>query len=903
MYLPLIDKSPADPATILSAMLKARAMTEATGQEYVIFTADQQLYRVAVHVMWENQALFGDIYLRLGGMHLLMSYVGCIGSLMAGSGVVEVLSEAFGGVLKMLSGKKYPDNVRALRMLVEELIRPFFQTQNMLCMDDLQQVLNDAASHSRTAKLWVNCLIKPVFIIMKYVRAEREADWPLHLAAVHEMMPLFFAASHFNYARYGLYYLREMEAMPEDVRQHFMKGEHTMHHNPGLFNGIWSDMAIETTYMRYGHGQGGIIGITLRPETLKTWAYSLHACNTVVSNLDQMRTQKQHRPASQTHHKEETEARVKTDAKDRKNLRDKLEVCIDPLHSENYKDRLVNIVTGQVLSHPSLNVDNAIALGTAQMVEFERTWPASFHERIHKCVTTMAHAKKNVKVSDMKILDTEMIYARAMALQCSHRLYDTTNLMAHELAPRPASMFESSGAMKIAKTKSVLKNNLKVEVSLRHAVVDASFLDGCAVLWVVPWPTGGTVQDFLNNFRRHIRGYLESSDVYLVFDRYKEGSIKESTRNDRDQGASRVYTLRPAARLPPQKVVLTVSNNKKQLIDLILADLESHKDMLNGKLVTTGNNPVPVQINHGDVSRRDDMTITHDEADTMIIQQVASVGAANVLVVADDTDVFVLLCHFVFHGAITGHVMMASPIRGRTVIDINASVDKNRAIMGDLLAAHGLTGCDTVATYHGIGKAVAVKVLRSGILSLSKLGDISLSVKDTLAQSTRFMLSCYGHPECASLTDARQKIWSQKVSRSIGAAPKLQSLPPTNEAFVENVARAHLQVSIWKQATALNPPNMDPLTHGWTRRDGSTSLTPTTVADNVLPAPDDILKMIKCSCESATPCQSKKCGCNSANMACTSFCACQGSDGCFNDKTRERIQAEGASDDDSDEDT
>ena len=48
---------------------------------------------------------------------------------MAGSGVVEVLREAFGGVLNMLTGKKYPDNVRALRMLVEELIRPLFQTQ------------------------------------------------------------------------------------------------------------------------------------------------------------------------------------------------------------------------------------------------------------------------------------------------------------------------------------------------------------------------------------------------------------------------------------------------------------------------------------------------------------------------------------------------------------------------------------------------------------------------------------------------------------------------------------------------------------------------------------------------------------------------------------------------------
>ena len=156
--------------------------------------------------------------------------------------------------------------------------------------------------------------------------------------------------------------------------------------------------------------------------------------------------------------------------------------------------------------------------------------------------------------------------------------------------------------------------------------------------------------------------------------------------------------------------------------------------MLNGKLVITGNDPVPIQINQGVVSRRDDMAITHEEADTMSIQQVASVGAANVLVVAYDTDVFVLLYHLVFNGDITGHVMMVSPIIGRTVIDINESVDKNRTIMGDLLAAHDLTGCDTVATYHGIGKGVAVKVLRSETLSLSNLGDMTLSVDEALEQ-------------------------------------------------------------------------------------------------------------------------------------------------------------------------
>ena len=99
----------------------------------------------------------------------------------------------------------------------------------------------------------------------------------------------------------------------------------------------------------------------------------------------------------------------------------------------------------------------------------------------------------------------------------------------------------------------------------------------------------------------------------------------------------------------------------------------------------------------------------------------------------------------------------------------------------------------TVAKYHGIGKGVTLKVLRTGKLSLSKVGDITVSVEEAVVQATHFILSCYGRPACTSLTDARQKIWSRKVSQSIGAAPKLQSLPPTNEAFAENVARTHLQ--------------------------------------------------------------------------------------------------------------
>ena len=309
-----------------------------------------------------------------------------------------------------------------------------------------------------------------------------------------------------------------MEAMPEDIRSHFMNREHTMHHTDGLFNGIWSDMAIETTFMRYGHSRGGIIGITLQPDTVKTWAYSLHACNSLTSDLQAMRDTEQ--VTEQSQHKEEMRSRICADQRDHKTLQEKLELCINPLDPEQHPQALVNVVTGKVVTNPSVNVSNALQLGRAQMENFEDSWPNGFHDTIPKVVNTMGLSRKHIKVGDIKVFDTETIYARAMGLVRSSRVLDTNQLLSHELAPHPPSMFDSTGHMREAKTKASLKNALKVELSERLAEnIMVRFLDGCAVLWVVPWPANGTVQDYLKRFRAYLINQLRQSDVYLIFDR------------------------------------------------------------------------------------------------------------------------------------------------------------------------------------------------------------------------------------------------------------------------------------------------------------------------------------------------------------------------------------------------
>lgn len=100
----------------------------------------------------------------------------------------------------MLSGKKFPQNVRAMRLVVEELLRSIMRNENITPMDELLSYLDKAASASKTSKLWVDGLLKPVFIMMMYVRAEQEGDWPLHLVVVKQMLSYFFTAAHVNYA-------------------------------------------------------------------------------------------------------------------------------------------------------------------------------------------------------------------------------------------------------------------------------------------------------------------------------------------------------------------------------------------------------------------------------------------------------------------------------------------------------------------------------------------------------------------------------------------------------------------------------------------------------------------------------------------------------------------------------
>ena len=85
IYTPLINMTLSDPDIMLTAMVESQRLTEGCGQAVTLFTNDQQLYTAAVNIKWVYPELFRNFIPRLGGMHMIMSFAGAIGTLMSKS--------------------------------------------------------------------------------------------------------------------------------------------------------------------------------------------------------------------------------------------------------------------------------------------------------------------------------------------------------------------------------------------------------------------------------------------------------------------------------------------------------------------------------------------------------------------------------------------------------------------------------------------------------------------------------------------------------------------------------------------------------------------------------------------------------------------------------------------------
>ena len=107
-FLPMIDMDPSDLTCIYSTLKFVCAEAKRLGVSPIL-TFNQSLWRKAILITsGEPQSSnLREIVLRLGGLHMEMSFLGCIGHLMAGSGLKELLEVIYASnaVDNVLTGK------------------------------------------------------------------------------------------------------------------------------------------------------------------------------------------------------------------------------------------------------------------------------------------------------------------------------------------------------------------------------------------------------------------------------------------------------------------------------------------------------------------------------------------------------------------------------------------------------------------------------------------------------------------------------------------------------------------------------------------------------------------------------------------------------------------------------
>ena len=180
-----------------------------------------------------------------------------------------------------------------------------------------------------------------------------------------------------------------------------------------------------------------------------------------------------------------------------------------------------------------------------------------------------------------------------------------------------------------------------------------------------------------------------------------------------------------------------------------------------------------------------------------------------------------------------------------------------------MLAAHAISGCDTVSALFKVGKKKALKVLQQEdwqVLHVFKKPD---AIHDEIAMAGEiFVLKLYNVNQLSTtLDELRFVLYMQKMKTSYNSF-QLESLPPTSPAVKYHAYRAYYAVQEWLG----NGRSLQPTEWGWELDDNM--LIP--VLTDRPEAPQSVLRMVSCGCK--TGC-GKRCKCRQAGLACTPMCS------------------------------
>ena len=260
----------------------------------------------------------------------------------------------------------------------------------------------------------------------------------------------------------------------------------------------------------------------------------------------------------------------------------------------------------------------------------------------------------------------------------------------------------------------------------------------------------------------------------------------------------------------------------------------------------------------------------------MIVQTaVQSAKSITTVLVGDDTDLLVLLCH---HADTSARDLFFIPRpKQRSTMRKIWDIKKTKAVLGpetcaNILFVHAVLGCDTTSGIHGIGKGLALKKIMKDAEFQEQaelFNNEDATKSDVIAAGEKALVCLYNGRSDESLDSSRYSRFCQKITTGTSFAQP-ECLLPTSAAAIYHSLRVYHQVQQWR-GVALRPQDWV-----WKLVDGS--LAP--VRTDLPAAHAFLLEIIRCNCKSG--CGSQRCSCRKNGLDCLAACGTCGGQSCTN---------------------
>ena len=501
-----------------------------------------------------------------------------------------------------------------------------------------------------------------------------------------------------------------------------------------------------------------------------------------------------------------------------------------------------------------------------------------------------------IRDKNVDLKETKDLYGRLMVLARSSRDINQKEAIGnHEFTLTPRAFFAPDGTILPCLDKSKLihlLNKLATEETPQEnqqpedgmdITPDApsrkiALVDGMVLLQkMAKKPTTiVTIKDLSECFNDRLMSLTRDYDeIILVFDTYRDDSLKSTTRDKRRQGRAPIqYQVTDDTNIKhiPMSRFLSHDKTKADLTNYLAAKTLEYNSTSHKMVITSSSGHTR---SNKDLLFQDN---NHEEADTLLIYQAVLASQRNpsdaqMVFFSPDTDVLVLVIANYDLMLKNTSISMASGVMGIQPIWTAIGAERAKA----LPAFHAFTGADNTGRFSRIGKATWLQMYMKADTDVIS----SLQMLSTEAEVTETMLATLASFVCAAyspkgiyiktISELRWHLFCKHMAES-------DKLPPTLGALRQHVMRVHIQARVWGQASiALQDPQLDPLHNGY-HKESDGQLKPTMT--DALPAPKAIIEMVNCQCK--TDCSSGRCSCRTKNLSCTDLCHC-GSE-CQNDE-------------------